>query len=268
MRQQSSMPEIPSTSYPIKINSKERPHFQLRITEPKFKSSSMWPCIHHLLKINKQEIAPRFDDYLTYMKIENSMNIEVIPEITRTDKNLQKIDPFVRGCFFENEKKLKYFKIYTTEYCGIECLRPLVDEVVECNEINMVYDKGPKKKPFCTTSGIESSYAKRHFESLGNFSFDTNCSCLPPCNSINYHIKYFPINDDGINGTTVINVRMNTDDMILYRRYQQFFFSDAVSYVGGLLGLFAGISVLSIVEIFYFFSLRLCSDLLRLLKRQ
>jgi len=56
------------------------------------------------------------------------------------------------------------------------------------------------------------------------------------------------------------------DDIVLFRRYQQFTFSDVVSYVGGLLGVFAGISMLSIVEFFYFFTIRLGVNLWRILR--
>jgi hypothetical protein len=46
-------------------------------------------------------------------------------------------------------------------------------------------------------------------------------------------------------------------------RYQEFKLVDFLSYVGGILGLFAGISVLSFVELAYFMTLRLITDLLR-----
>ena len=48
-------------------------------------------------------------------------------------------------------------------------------------------------------------------------------------------------------------------------RYQQFTVVDFLAYVGGILGLFAGISALSVVEFLYFFTLRLVSDLWRYL---
>jgi amiloride-sensitive sodium channel len=78
-------------------------------------------------------------------------------------------------------------------------------------------------------------------------------------------VKYFSRQNE--NNESTINVRMNMDDMIVYRRYQQFTSSDVVSYVGGILGLFAGISMLSIVEFFYFFTIRLSTDLWRILHR-
>lgn len=44
------------------------------------------------------------------------------------------------------------------------------------------------------------------------------------------------------------------------RRIRLFTVNDFFSYVGGVLGLFAGISVLSFFEIFYFFTLRVVSN--------
>jgi Amiloride-sensitive sodium channel len=46
-------------------------------------------------------------------------------------------------------------------------------------------------------------------------------------------------------------------------RYEEFGIRDFLCFIGGLLGLFAGISVLSLVELFYFFTLRPLSNFLR-----
>lgn len=50
-------------------------------------------------------------------------------------------------------------------------------------------------------------------------------------------------------------------------RYRPFKIIDFLSYVGGIFGLFAGISVLSFFEIFYFFTLRLTTDFLRYFRK-
>jgi hypothetical protein len=85
-------------------------------------------------------------------------------------------------------------------------------------------------------------------------------------NSVTYHTTLYPTDDFG--NETVITVRMNGDDAILYRRFQQFTISDAVSQVGGLLGLFAGVSMLSVVEFVNHFTLRAIVDAVRIFKRQ
>jgi Amiloride-sensitive sodium channel len=52
-------------------------------------------------------------------------------------------------------------------------------------------------------------------------------------------------------------------EFIPLRRFRQFTFVDFLSYVGGLLGLFAGISALSFFEVFYFFIPRAITDVMR-----
>ena len=51
------------------------------------------------------------------------------------------------------------------------------------------------------------------------------------------------------------------DDFVAYKRYETHGRVGFLSNVGGLLGLFMGISLLSIVETIYFFTLRFINDL-------
>jgi amiloride-sensitive sodium channel len=60
-----------------------------------------------------------------------------------------------------------------------------------------------------------------------------------------------------------ISIRWKDAEYYALVRYQQFKVVDFLSYVGGILGLFAGISALSIVEFLYFFTFRLITDLWR-----
>lgn len=54
------------------------------------------------------------------------------------------------------------------------------------------------------------------------------------------------------------------EDFNPLRRTLRYTITDFFSYVGGLLGLFAGISVLSFFEVVYFFSLRILSNCLNI----
>ena len=65
-----------------------------------------------------------------------------------------------------------------------------------------------------------------------------------------------------------VRIKFKDDEFISMRRVRQFTTVDFLSYVGGLLGLFAGISMLSLVEIFYFFSIRLVVNIWRTFKLQ
>jgi amiloride-sensitive sodium channel len=50
-------------------------------------------------------------------------------------------------------------------------------------------------------------------------------------------------------------------------RFQEYNYVDFFSYAGGILGLFAGISVLSIIETVYFLTMRLTTDCIRFLRQ-
>ncbi|KAG5667482.1 hypothetical protein PVAND_015462 [Polypedilum vanderplanki] len=263
MLRQRSMPKI--SNYSIKVSTKYNAKFQLRIKEQKFNDSNLKPCRYKSIVIHKPETLLRITTDYDEIKINHSMNIEITPKIIQTDKSLRKIDPFVRDCYFKNEKKLKYFKIYTEQFCKMECFVTFLKKKNDCREVYTIYENNDSR-PFCLS--VSSKFLKDDLENNENFSFKQKCSCLPTCDSTEYHVNIYPSDDDADdNETFIINVKMYTENMILFRRYQQFSFFDAVSYVGGLLGLFAGISVLSIVEIFYFITLRLFDDILRLLKR-
>ena len=59
-----------------------------------------------------------------YLLLSNdvSYKIWIKPDITTTAANLQDYYPHRRGCFLSNERKLKFYKIYTEENCKLECI--------------------------------------------------------------------------------------------------------------------------------------------------
>lgn len=67
---------------------------------------------------------------------------------------------------------------------------------------------------------------------------------------------------------TQLSFRFGIENFNPLRRKLRFTVIDFLSNVGGVLGLFAGISVLSIFEIFYFFVLRIFSNLFIIKKIQ
>jgi amiloride-sensitive sodium channel len=92
------------------------------------------------------------------------------------------------------------------------------------------------------------------------------CNCLQPCNLINYHFEIVGIKlpGDYVNQKYAdIKMGFKDNEFITLQRVRQFTVFDFMSYIGGLLGLYAGISVLSFFEFFYFFTLRLVCEIFR-----
>jgi acid-sensing ion channel, other len=92
-----------------------------------------------------------------------------------------------------------------------------------------------------------------------------SCDCLPECNSIEYEFevreaKLLQENEtDQL--TASVSVYFGDDEYIAYRRYASYGTVTFLSNIGGLLGLFLGMSMLSIIETIYFFTLRFINDL-------
>lgn len=130
------------------------------------------------------------------------------------------------------------------------------------------------------------------YENLANNMFAENhprfklCDCLPDCNSIDYDFEfvsdrklghhdfdsYFDrkLEDHGMdhNGTSdgpvvvssKIVINFGSDEYFAYKRFESYGTVEMVSNVGGLLGLFLGISIFSLIEIVYFFTIRLVNS--------
>lgn len=91
------------------------------------------------------------------------------------------------------------------------------------------------------------------------------CNCLQPCSYVRYSYtvirrefyKFYNIKRN------IITMKWKDSDYFPMVRFQEYKLTDFFSFFGGILGLFAGISVLSVFEIFYFLTLRLATDFVR-----
>ena len=61
-----------------------------------------------------------------------SLDVVITPEVVTTDKDLIKFSPEKRFCLFPNEKKLRFFKIYTKRNCEVECLSNYTKKHCDC----------------------------------------------------------------------------------------------------------------------------------------
>jgi acid-sensing ion channel, other len=127
---------------------------------------------------------------------EHSLDVLIIPKITETDEDLRSTSPNSRKCFFEDERKLKYFKVYSKPACDIECKSHLVYEYCDCipfflprNDSMTVCDV---YNLMCYHNFMTSEFSdKEDFSETNGF-----CGCLDDCNSIKYdiqlnHIKHY-----------------------------------------------------------------------------
>jgi amiloride-sensitive sodium channel len=97
-----------------------------------------------------------------------------------TSKDLRKFDPDKRGCYFEGERKLKFFKSYTKKQCEFECLANATLKACGCVKFSM-----PRNKitPICDLDKVPC------YLRVINKSHKS-CNCLQSCTYMEYDIGY------------------------------------------------------------------------------
>jgi amiloride-sensitive sodium channel len=105
-----------------------------------------------------------------------------------TSENLRDYRPEIRRCYFEGEKKLKFFKSYTKALCDFECMTNYTLRQCGCVKFNMPREQQTEvcdldKLQCC--NDISKSWPNEK-ESPTDISQD--CKCLKPCVDIEYDV--------------------------------------------------------------------------------
>ena len=195
------------------------------------------------------------------------LEVLITPEVIKSDESLKKFAPKKRNCFFEGERTLKMFKIYSRRNCEQECLTNFYLELnqTQCVPYYVIHNQTHK---ICR---IEKGYdiIFRKYKFYQNLSYTNDrqeiylhtCGCLDTCNDIQYNVEVIEtrlfggIGDDD-NATMTITFKYKNDNFLPLVRRISFTIQDFLCQAGGLLGLYAGISALSIVELIYFVTIR------------
>lgn len=194
------------------------------------------------------------------------MNIR--PEVTIADKDtIGSFPAEQRECYFNGERNLAYYTFYTVKNCIDECLANLTYQ--ECN-CRRHYQPGEDSKPLCGPKEFHcASTIKRKF--VGTYK--TRCkSCIPTCNEIQYHTEttYTPLQgsemlwrDNSGNlapwahkNVSIVHIYFGEDSTNAKLRKELYGVIDLIANFGGLMGLCLGFSGLSLIELFYFLTLR------------
>lgn len=100
-----------------------------------------------------------------------------------------------------------------------------------------------------------------------------SCDCLPDCNSIEFTYvrvvsRLATENAEDyveVNGTIPLEasaaIYFGSEEYSGFKRYASYSTVSLLSNIGGFLGLFLGVSLLSVIETIYFFTLRFFNDL-------
>ncbi|XP_063697190.1 pickpocket protein 28-like [Culicoides brevitarsis] len=172
--------------------------------------------------------------------------------------SIKDIHQNVRQCIFENESKLDFFRVYTKQNCEMECEASITEQECKCRALHM--PKLNDEVRICDQR--DSAYRTEYF---GDDSL--LCECLPACYEISYStemssaplLRNNMFDGDAIldlKNTGILHVFLEDASFRSFTKTEFIGFTEFLSNTGGLLGLFMGFSVLSVVEIIYFSSMR------------
>ncbi|KAJ2952351.1 hypothetical protein O0L34_g4636 [Tuta absoluta] len=184
-----------------------------------------------------------------------------------------------RQCYFPEDRKLRYFNIYTSNNCRLECQSNYTYQKCGCVWFHMPHNDSNE---IC---GVESLYCvEKALKELSTAEIKNDmsddipkCQCLPLCDAVQYDAEILKTNfrvqdyfryletkrhfhfnaDDKSKKYSKIEVYFKEPRFISMCRSELFGVTDFLANCGGLLGLFLGFSFLSLVEIGYFSTLRL-----------
>ncbi|KAG5869552.1 hypothetical protein JTB14_002297 [Gonioctena quinquepunctata] len=207
----------------------------------------------------------------------------ITPSVREASDTLRSIPLKKRQCYFANERRLQYYRSYTQRNCNLECQSNYTYESCRCIPYYLPRNKTIKA---CGKADMEClNEATDDLEkSYGNGS---SCNCLPGC----FELVFSETKSYGELSAKLNDIRINSSMYESEKDFDEYYlknvavahfffpnskftkqikselygFTEILSNIGGLLGLFMGFSFLSLVEVIYFISLRV---LCKLFKKQ
>ncbi|XP_034256872.1 pickpocket protein 28-like [Thrips palmi] len=180
--------------------------------------------------------------------------VTVTPTMTAASYTLLGIAPETRNCYFPTERRLAFFTVYTQRNCELECLANMTARVCGCAAI---YMPRSKHQSVCQSRAC--------YETVTKGDDHADCGCLPECSSIGYdsrvsHYSWQREHDrvdaqtDGLDqwtGLSRISIQIKDTTFTAVERSHLYSRPEFLADVGGLLGIFSGFSIISIVEVVF-----------------
>ncbi|KXJ77447.1 hypothetical protein RP20_CCG007541 [Aedes albopictus] len=205
------------------------------------------------------------------------VTIAVRPVIMSTSSELLSYHPTRRHCYFNHERQLKFFRVYTQSNCELECVTNYTLKMCGCVKFSMPRSA---KTRICRTSEIACvlsaenrmllQSAKRRLKKLQTYG--SACNCIPGCTSIHYdteitqskcdfrktlELRFAPVDptiSENVKQYQIskLGIYFREVQYITSKRSELFGMIDFISNCGGILGLCLGVSLFSVVELLYY----------------
>ncbi|XP_059608087.1 pickpocket protein 28-like [Phlebotomus argentipes] len=207
-----------------------------------------------LIQLHGPAEVPFMSERYRAISLEQYSRVAVHPKMILTSPELERYSPHERRCFFPGEKYLQHFTIYNERNCRMECLTNRTLEHCGC-----VFFQMPRE------SKVLREQDNGIMKNKGVEDVST-CDCLPECTSINYKfdliqhkMNLWQKNRSQLD-EILIRIYFLQTTFIPLQRSELYGLTEFLASCGGILGLFMGLSVLSLTELFYFFPIRFLWD--------
>ncbi|XP_055843608.1 pickpocket protein 28-like isoform X2 [Episyrphus balteatus] len=196
--------------------------------------------------------------------LDQSVSITITPKVVTSD-DLRHYTPEERQCYYQNEPYLRYFKVYTQANCELEWLTNAT--LLECGCVKFAMPRNASH----LVCGYESDYCVDLITSYSRtltFRKEKDMELKHSCYEKDYaqvlKTKVDPFASFKYNFSTTrisqISIHFNDHQFNGLKRSELYSTTDLIANCGGLLGLFMGVSILSMVEFVYFFTLRILTN--------
>ncbi|XP_055610822.1 pickpocket protein 28-like [Uranotaenia lowii] len=214
--------------------------------------------------------TPKMADFASYVMVGTENRIIVTPRISDASFLIRKFVQGQRQCVFANEANLSYFKTYSRNNCEMECEARLIQE--NCGCVLYYMPKLTEDVKICSQAD-----AHCYEEIRTSIAFTSNtslmCTCLPGCFEISYAMDIstadlcvgkFQVREELLtqndsyarHNVALVYIFFKDTYFRSFSKGELFGFTDFLSNIGGLLGLFLGFSIISVAEVLYFLTLR------------
>ncbi|EDV37462.1 nach, isoform A [Drosophila ananassae] len=214
------------------------------------------------LLIQESDAFPSAHSSSKFIAFNSEVFAAIRPQETFCSPAVKALSIEDRNCVFRNEFKMRYFKNYVYPNCELNCR--VTNMVKFCNCHTYFFDFNRTTDRICTFKDIPCLVD--NFANIITRKRSTQCYCPLTCEHLDYDVQIsdfplklnMPVADQfysGINKNDgILHVFINSFG---YRRLRHDLLSNMVTLVsnlGSAFSLFVGMSMLSVVEIIYYFS--------------
>jgi amiloride-sensitive sodium channel len=145
-------------------------------------TGKVFPIILHM----PNETPTPFHEEI-YLEYDRRKTITVVVKTYKSTEDLRKFSPEKRGCYFDDERQLKFYKSYTKSHCDFECMTNYTLKECGCVKFSMPRTKGT---PVCDIDKGDCYYNAMLQWPKDEENSHRPCNCLDTCSILKYSVLY------------------------------------------------------------------------------